>query len=111
MPSPLRLMHVHAHPDDESSKGAATYAHYVDSGAEVLIVSCTGGERGDLAEGQEAFHAVADAIGHTGAHQRGGAGGKQDLAVGGKVVEVGVRHEAPRHRVVGVEPPVELRQV
>ncbi|GAB2565508.1 mycothiol conjugate amidase Mca [Leucobacter ruminantium] len=44
----LRLIAVHAHPDDESSKGAATYAHYVDQGAEVLIVSCTGGERGDV---------------------------------------------------------------
>ncbi|UOQ57734.1 mycothiol conjugate amidase Mca [Leucobacter allii] len=44
----LRLIAVHAHPDDESSKGAATYAHYLDAGAEVLIVSCTGGERGDL---------------------------------------------------------------
>ena len=44
----LRLMAVHAHPDDESSKGAATTAHYVADGAEVRIVSCTGGERGDV---------------------------------------------------------------
>ncbi len=44
----MRLIAVHAHPDDESSKGAATYAHYVDAGVEVLIVSCTGGERGDV---------------------------------------------------------------
>lgn len=44
----LRLMSVHAHPDDESSKGAATLARYVDEGAEVLVVSCTGGERGDI---------------------------------------------------------------
>lgn len=43
-----RLLAVHAHPDDESSKGAATYAHYVRSGAEVMVVSCTGGERGDV---------------------------------------------------------------
>ena len=43
-----RLLAVHAHPDDESSKGAATYAYYVDRGAQVLIVSCTGGERGDI---------------------------------------------------------------
>jgi mycothiol S-conjugate amidase len=43
-----RLMAVHAHPDDESSKGAATMAKYVDEGAEVLVVSCTGGERGDI---------------------------------------------------------------
>ena len=44
----LRLMAVHAHPDDESSKGAATMAKYVAEGAEVLVVSCTGGERGDV---------------------------------------------------------------
>lgn len=43
-----RLLAVHAHPDDESSKGAATYAHYLNSGAQVLVVSCTGGERGDV---------------------------------------------------------------
>jgi mycothiol S-conjugate amidase len=44
----LRLLAVHAHPDDESSKGAATYAYYRSLGAEVLIVSCTGGERGSI---------------------------------------------------------------
>ncbi len=44
----LRLMAVHAHPDDESSKGAATMAKYVQEGVEVLVVSCTGGERGDV---------------------------------------------------------------
>ncbi|MFN8097222.1 MAG: mycothiol conjugate amidase Mca [Dermatophilaceae bacterium] len=48
MPSGLRLMCVHAHPDDESSKGAATMAKYVDRGVDVLVVSCTGGERGDI---------------------------------------------------------------
>src|SRR6185437_12274064 len=45
---PLRLLCVHAHPDDESSKGAATMAKYVAAGVEVLVVSCTGGERGDI---------------------------------------------------------------
>lgn len=44
----LRLMAVHAHPDDESSKGAATSARYAAEGVEVLVVSCTGGERGDV---------------------------------------------------------------
>ncbi len=43
-----RLLAVHAHPDDESSKGAATSARYVSEGARVLVVSCTGGERGDI---------------------------------------------------------------
>ena len=41
-------MAVHAHPDDESSKGAATTAKYVAAGAAVMVVSCTGGERGDI---------------------------------------------------------------
>jgi mycothiol S-conjugate amidase len=45
---PLRLLAVHAHPDDESSKGAATMARYVRDGVAVLVVSCTGGERGDI---------------------------------------------------------------
>jgi len=45
---PLRLMAVHAHPDDESSKGAAAMAKYLDEGVEVLVVTCTGGERGDI---------------------------------------------------------------
>lgn len=44
----LRLMSVHAHPDDESSKGAATLAKYVDEGSEVMVVTCTGGERGSI---------------------------------------------------------------
>jgi mycothiol S-conjugate amidase len=47
-PNQLRLMAVHAHPDDESSKGAATMARYVDEGADVLVVTCTGGERGSI---------------------------------------------------------------
>ncbi|MEU0464081.1 mycothiol conjugate amidase Mca [Amycolatopsis sp. NPDC006131] len=44
----MRLMTVHAHPDDESSKGAATMARYAAAGADVLVVTCTGGERGDV---------------------------------------------------------------
>ena len=47
-PAPLRLMAVHAHPDDESSKGAATMARYVRSGVDVLVCTLTGGERGDI---------------------------------------------------------------
>ena len=46
--SGLRLMHVHAHPDDESSKGAASTARYVAEGVDVHVVTCTGGERGSV---------------------------------------------------------------
>ncbi|MHC9565437.1 mycothiol conjugate amidase Mca [Corynebacterium diphtheriae] len=46
--SPARLLAIHAHPDDESSKGAATMAKYVAEGHEVMVVTCTGGELGDV---------------------------------------------------------------
>lgn len=46
--SGLRLLAIHAHPDDESSKGAATMARYVSEGHRVMVVTCTGGERGDI---------------------------------------------------------------
>jgi mycothiol S-conjugate amidase len=45
---PLRLMAVHAHPDDESSKGAATMARYARENVDVLVCTLTGGERGDI---------------------------------------------------------------
>jgi mycothiol S-conjugate amidase len=43
-----RLMCVHAHPDDESSKGAATMARYVREGVDVLVVTLTDGSRGSV---------------------------------------------------------------
>lgn len=54
-----RLLAVHAHPDDESSKGAATYAYYRSLGDEVLVVSCTGGERGSILNEALADNAMA----------------------------------------------------
>ena len=44
----LCLMTVHAHPDDEASKGAPTVARYFQEGVETVLVCCTGGEEGDL---------------------------------------------------------------
>ncbi|HEV8296335.1 MAG TPA: mycothiol conjugate amidase Mca [Acidimicrobiales bacterium] len=44
----LRLMTVHAHPDDESSKGSATVARYHADGVGTALVCCTGGEAGDI---------------------------------------------------------------
>ncbi|MGI9003998.1 MAG: mycothiol conjugate amidase Mca [Pseudonocardia sp.] len=41
-------MTVHAHPDDESSKGAATAARYVAEDHEIMVVTCTGGEAGSI---------------------------------------------------------------
>ena len=43
-----RLLCVHAHPDDEASKGASTVARYVADGHEAYLVCATGGEEGDI---------------------------------------------------------------
>jgi mycothiol S-conjugate amidase len=44
----LCLMQVHAHPDDEASKGAGTVARYHAAGVRTVLVTCTGGEEGDI---------------------------------------------------------------
>ena len=44
----LCLLTVHAHPDDESSKGAGTVARYHAEGVHTVLVCCTGGEAGDV---------------------------------------------------------------
>ena len=44
----LSLLTVHAHPDDEASKGPATVARYHAEGVRTTLVTCTGGEAGDI---------------------------------------------------------------
>jgi mycothiol S-conjugate amidase len=44
----LCLLSVHAHPDDEASKGASTVARYHAEGVRTVLVTCTGGEAGDI---------------------------------------------------------------
>jgi mycothiol S-conjugate amidase len=46
--APLCIVTVHAHPDDEASKGAPTLAMYKQQGVRTVLVCCTGGEEGDL---------------------------------------------------------------
>ena len=48
MSDPLRLLTVHAHPDDEASKGASTVAKYAAEGIASTLVCCTGGEAGEV---------------------------------------------------------------
>ncbi len=42
------LLSLHAHPDDESSKAAATVARYSRHGVHCVLVTATGGEAGDI---------------------------------------------------------------
>ncbi len=48
MDAPPCLLTVHAHPDDEASKGAGTVAVYHQRGVRTVLVCCTGGEEGDI---------------------------------------------------------------
>jgi mycothiol S-conjugate amidase len=48
MTAPLCLLTVHAHPDDEASKGPGTVARYHAEGVRTVLVCCTGGEEGDI---------------------------------------------------------------
>lgn len=65
MTEPLCLLTVHAHPDDEASKGAPTVAKYHAEGVRTVLVCCTGGEEGDinnpvLKEPGGVFHGLSD---------------------------------------------------
>ena len=48
MDDQLCILTVHAHPDDEASKGAGTIAKYHAAGVHTVLVTCTGGEEGDI---------------------------------------------------------------
>lgn len=46
--APLSILAIHAHPDDEASKGAGTIRRYANEGIRTTLVCCTGGEEGDI---------------------------------------------------------------
>jgi len=45
---PHRLLAVHAHPDDETSKGGGSIGRYAKAGVGTVLVCCTGGEAGSV---------------------------------------------------------------
>jgi LmbE family N-acetylglucosaminyl deacetylase len=61
MGTPLRLMCILAHPDDESLGVGGTLAKYHAEGVETYLVTATRGERGRYPDGRE--HAGPDALG------------------------------------------------
>ncbi len=65
-----RLLLVHAHPDDESIGQGATMAKYAAEGRGVTLVTCTGGEMGEILV-PELAHLAADQEDRLGEHRRG----------------------------------------
>lgn len=50
MADQLTLMTVHAHPDDEAIGTGGVLARYADEGLRTVLVTCTGGEVGEIAD-------------------------------------------------------------
>ncbi|MGX5359908.1 PIG-L family deacetylase [Kocuria sp. KH4] len=50
-PEDARLLFVHAHPDDESIATGATMGRYAELGAQVVLLTMTRGERGEVIPG------------------------------------------------------------
>jgi N-acetyl-1-D-myo-inositol-2-amino-2-deoxy-alpha-D-glucopyranoside deacetylase len=65
-----RMLLVHAHPDDESIATGATMAKYVAEGRGVTLVTCTGGEMGEILV-PELEHLAADREDGLAEHRRG----------------------------------------
>ena len=51
--TPLTLMAVHAHPDDEASTTGGILAKYSGDGVRTVLVTCTNGEYGDGTDGSK----------------------------------------------------------
>src|SRR3954452_15488997 len=62
----LSLLSVHAHPDDEASKGAATVATLAAEGVKTVLVCCTGGEAGDILNPAMDLEEVKSRLGEVG---------------------------------------------
>ena len=45
---PMRLLGLYAHPDDETFCTGGTFARYAEQGAEIMVVSATRGEAGQI---------------------------------------------------------------
>lgn len=86
---PLRLVAVHAHPDDETLATGLTLAHHVEAGDEVHVVTCTLGEEGEVITPELAHLEGTDGLGP---HRRG----ELSRAMG----RLGVRHH-----LLGGDPP------
>src|SRR3954454_9564089 len=61
-PSPLRLLGIFAHPDDETLAAGGTLARYASAGADVRVVSLTRGEAGQIRDAATATRSTLGAV-------------------------------------------------
>jgi N-acetyl-1-D-myo-inositol-2-amino-2-deoxy-alpha-D-glucopyranoside deacetylase len=75
------ILLVHAHPDDESIGQGATMAKYVDEGIGVTVVTCTGGEMGEI---------LIPELEHLAADKEDKLGEQRRIELGNAMAELGV---------------------
>src|SRR3954462_9898888 len=46
--SPMRLLGLYSHPDDETFCSGGTFARYAERGAEIMVISATRGQAGSI---------------------------------------------------------------
>ena len=108
-----RLLLVHAHPDDESIGTGATMAKYAAEGVGVTLVTCTGGERGEILV-PELTHLAHDQEDKLAEHRRGeladamralGVADHRFLGGFGRYSDSGMVWHEDGHAVVGDDVP------
>ncbi len=109
-----RLLLVHAHPDDESIGTGATMARYAAEGAGVTLVTCTGGERGEILV-PELAHLAHDQEDKLAEHRRGelaeamralGVTDHRFLGGFGRYSDSGMEWHPDGHAIAGDDRPV-----
>jgi N-acetyl-1-D-myo-inositol-2-amino-2-deoxy-alpha-D-glucopyranoside deacetylase len=66
----IRILLVHAHPDDETINNGATMAKYAAGGADITLVTCTRGEEGEVLV-PELSHLASNKDDQLGIHREG----------------------------------------
>jgi N-acetyl-1-D-myo-inositol-2-amino-2-deoxy-alpha-D-glucopyranoside deacetylase len=79
--SGMRVLLVHAHPDDETINNGATMAMYSDLGAQVTLVVCTRGEEGEV---------LVPGLSHLASSAQDALGAHRELELAAAMKELGV---------------------
>jgi mycothiol S-conjugate amidase len=112
-----KILTVHAHPDDEVSRGGATIAHYTAQGVQAVLVTCTDGAAGEIlnpdfgalpqgrtlaAQRAEELAASARALGYSTVHSLGFADSGFDGTAGGTDAFVKASTDAAAERLAAL---------
>ncbi len=84
----LRLMMVHAHPDDEAVSTGGTLALYAARGARTILVTCTRGEEGEIVDDALKIEIEAGAPGSPEAQERLALVRDQEMAAAVKALNI-----------------------